>query len=247
MPGPMPTSDIKIGDIAGQLNLPAEDLSLVELYDHASTTSGISLGSSGYAGNFHNLAMGVSPQAKFAAQIWAVWDGGSDLPVGNWGNYFYDANVVLDWDISMDSNFKPADEFYCDIYLTDDYNNRSGGVLSPVANFTLSPGQSNVETDFDTGIPAFSTYGTTGYWIYVAVTSNIVGANCIVTIDSGGFGDTDAVGPDTTRSRNVTDFPANVGGGSPPPVVNKVIVSGSNVNNQIAYNKRTSFKLTVTP
>jgi hypothetical protein len=103
-----------------------------------------------------------------------------------------------------------------------------------------------VEVDFDTQIPAFSTYGTTGYWIYVAVTSNIVGANCIVSIVSGGFGDTDAVGPDTGRSRNGTNFPANVGGGSPPPVVNKVLISGVSTNAQIAYNKRTYFTLTVT-
>jgi hypothetical protein len=190
--------------------------------------------------------MGVSSPDRFAQQIWGFWNGGSDLPVGNWGNYFYDANVVLDWDISMDPSFKPADTFTCDIYLTDDYNGGNGGLLSPVANITLSPDQSDVQTDFDTGIPAYSTYGTTGYWIYVSVTSNIVAGNCIVTIDSGGFGDTDGVGPDTTRSRNGANFPANVGGGSPPPIVNKVIISGIGTA-QIAYNKRTYFKLTVTP
>jgi len=239
----IPTSDIAIADIDSQLGNPygATDLSLFNLYAHASTTSGISAGSSGYAGNFHNLAMGVSSPGKFANKIWSKWNGGSNLPVGNWGNYFFDANVVLDWNITFDPSFKLGDRLIVVLYLSDAYNGGNGNVLSTVANITLGPGQSSVVTDFDTQIPAYSTYNTTGYYIYVVLSSNIPASNCIVTITTG-FGDTDGVGPDTTRTRYGSAI--NVGylgtfGG--------IIISGSTTSAQIAYNKRTYFTLTVTP
>lgn len=249
---PVPTSDIAIVDIAAQL-IPDQlipdptDLSLYGLYDHASTTSGINGGSSGYAGNFHNLAMGVSSPDYFANKIWSKWNGGSNLPVGNWGNYNYDANVVLDWDISMAANFKPADLFACDIYLTDAYNGGAGGNNYLVANISLGAGQSSVEVDFDTQIPAFSTfqttgYQTTGYYIYVVLSSNITGSNCIVRGITGGFGDTDGVGPDTTRT--IYGGQINVGMSN---TFNGIIVSGSTQSAQIAYNKRTYFTLEVKP
>jgi len=242
---PIPTSDIAIGDIAATLIPSSTDVSLYNLYDHASTTSGINGGSSGYAGNFHNLAMGVSSPDYFANKIWGQWHYGSDLPVGNWGNYNYDANVVLDWDISMAANFKPADLFACDIYLTDAYNGGAGNVLYLVANISLGAGQSSVVTDFDTSIPAFSTfqtsgYMTTGYYIYVVLSSNITGSNCIVRVISGGFGDTDGVGPDTTRTRYSNQI--NVGMSN---TFNGIIISGSTVSAQIAYNKRTYFTIEV--
>jgi len=247
MPGPIPTSDIAIGDIDAQLGSPygATDFSLYDCYNFASTASAISLGSAGKAGNFHNLAMGVNSPDYFANKIWSTWHGVSDYPVGNWGNYFYDANVVLDWNISFDPAFKPADRLIVVLYLSDAYNGGAGGANTLVANIALGPGQSSVEVDFDTGIPAYSTYHTTGYWIYAAISISSSFTNAYVSLPSSSFGDTDGVGPDTSRSRRTAGMPANIGTAGSP--FSGVIFGGSVISAQIAYNKRTSFRITVTP
>ena len=244
MPGPISTTDINILEIDSQLGSPygPTDFSLYNCYNFASTASAIALGSAGMAGNFHNLAMGVGSPGLFAQQIWGVWHGGGDYPVGNWGNYFYDANVVLDWNISMDPAFKPADVVSVDLYLSDAY---SAGFLSLVANITLSPGQSSVQTDFDTGLAAYSGYHTTGYWIYANISLAGSTSNAFVSLPSGTFSDTDGVGPDTSRSRRTAGMPWNIG--SSGSSFSGVLFGGSAINAQIAYNKRTSFRITVTP
>lgn len=243
MPGPIPIpiTNIPISEIDAQLGSPygATDFSLYNCYNFASTASAI--GSSGIAGNFHNMAMGVGVTGKFAAQIWGFWNGGSDYPVGNWGNYFYDANVVLDWDIFFDPAFKPTDVLSVDLYLSGAY---SAGLLSPVTNITLGPGQSSVVTNFDTGLAAYSGYHTTGYWIYANISIASSLSNAYVSLPWG-FGDTDGVGPDTSRSRRTSGMPANIGTAGSP--FSGVLFGGSSINDQIAYNKRTTFRITVTP
>ena len=242
MPGPIPTADIKISDINVQLGSPGGGFnsSLGDLYDFASTSSG--LGSAGIAGNYHNLAMGVVVTGKFAAQIWAVWNSGVyyDLPVGNWGSYYNDANVVLDWDISNDPAFKPLDMLTVDLYLSDAHPT---GFLSYVATINLSPGQSSVVTDFDTGIPAYSTYNTTGYWIYAAISSTSSNAFAKITARS----DTDGVGPNLSRQNNPSFNGAGVNVGIGGSSFSGNIIAGNGWAAQIAWNKRTSFTLTVTP
>lgn len=243
MPGPIPTTDIAISEIDAQLGSPydATDFSLYNCYDFASTSSG--LGSAGIAGNYHNLAMGVGPTGNFATQIWGVWNiffpHSFPLPVGNWGNYFYDANVVLDWNISMSQAFK---NLSVDLYLSDAYSN---GSLSLVANITLGPGQSSsVVQDFDTGLAAYSNYHATGYWIYADI-SSVDAGNAYVSLPSeGGYYDTDGVGPDLGRSRRTSGMPWNIGGSGSP--FSGIIFGGNTINQQIAWNKRTSFTITVT-
>jgi hypothetical protein len=238
----IPTADIKISDIDVQLGSPygATDFSLYNCYNFASTASGITIGSAGIAGNFHNLAMGVSSPDRFAQQIWGFWNGGSDLPVGNWGGYYNDANVVLDWDISNDPAFKPLDMLTVDLYLSDAHPT---GFLSYVATINLSPGQSSVEYDFDTGIPAYSTYNTTGYWIYAAISSTSSNAFAKITARS----DTDGVGPDLSRQNNPSFNGAGVNVGVGGSSFSGNIIAGQGWAAQIAWNKRTSFTLTVTP
>ena len=238
----IPTTDIKISEIDNQLGSPygGANSSLKDLYDHASTSSG--LGSAGIAGNFHNLDMGVGSTGNFATKIWSVWNSGVNLRVRNWGNYFYDHNVVLDWDISMDSGFKPPDLVAIDIYLSD---TNYGAVVTFVTSISLGPGQSSVVTNFDTGIPAYTTYGAnTGYWIYADMSSNIPASDCFVKIPVASYGDTDGVGPDTSRSRNGTTMPANIGMSN---TFSGVIFGGTAIGAPIAWNKRTYFALTVTP
>ena len=241
MPVPIPIEDITIGEIDNQLGNPYGGIDISLEASYASTTSAIGLGSSGYAGNFHNLAMGVSSQDRFAQQIWGFWSGGSDLPVGNWGNYFYDANVVLDWDISM-TTFKPGDLVSIDLYISD--TNNGAGTNTFITSISLGANQDSVVTDFDTGIPAYTTYGAnTGYWIYADMSSNITASDCYVKIPIGTYGDTDGVGPDTSRSRNGTTIPANIGMSN---TFSGVIFGGTAIGAPIAWNKRTYFALTIT-
>lgn len=244
MPGPIPIENIRIQEIDAQLGgaYGGNNLSLDTSYTFASTASGIPLGSAGMAGNFHNLAMGTGPQYNFATQIWSTWNYGYNLPVGNWGNYFFDANVVLDWEISM-AIFKPADHVSIDIYLSDTPGGTGTNTL--VVNISLGSDQSSVVTDFDTGIPAHSSYNNTGYWIYADMSSNITGSSCLVTIPSGTFGDSDGVGPDTGRSRRISGMPANIGFGGGP--FSGVLFGGSVIGSPIAWNKRTYFALVITP
>jgi len=245
MPVPIPIEDITIGEIDNQLGNPygGIDISLEASYDFASTASGIYLGSAGIAGNFHNMDMGVGATGKFATKIWSVWNSGVNLPVRNWGNYFSDHNVVLDWDISMDA-FKTGDLVSIDLYLSDTPGGTGTNTL--VASISLGPGpQSSVVTDFDTGIPAFSSYNNTGYWIYADMSSNITGATCFVKIPVASYGDTDGVGPDTSRSRKTDGMPVNIGAGGGP--TSGVLFGGVNIGSQIAWNKRTYFTLLITP
>lgn len=250
MPGPIPTTDIPISEINAQLGNyvgsgAGVNSSLGDLYDFASTSSG--LGSAGIAGNYHNLAMGVGVTGKFAAQIWTVWNSGVyyDLPVGNWGNYFFDHNVVLDWDISMDPGFKPSDVAQIDLYLSD--TNNGSGTNTLVANIPLAQGQSSHQVDFNTQIPAYTNYGTSlGYWIYADISMTAGSASdSFVKIPSGTFGDTDGVGPDISRSRRTSGMPYNIGTNGNP--FSGVLFGGSNINAPIAWNKRTYFALEITP
>ena len=246
MPGPiLPTTDIKILDIDDQLGSPygATDFSLEASYDFASTASG--LGSAGIAGNFHNLAIGVGTQDKFATKIWSVWNSGVNLRVGNWGNYYHDANMILDWDISMESGFKPGDLVSIDLYFSD--TNNGAGTNTFITNISLGTGQQSLVTDFNTGIPAYSTYGAnTGYWIYADMSSNIPAASCFVKIPIASYGDTDGVGPDTSRSPRTSGMPTNIGGGGGGPF-SGVLFGGSNIGSPIAWNKRTYFTLIISP
>ena len=108
--------------------------------------------------------------------------------------------MVLDWDIEMDPAFKPADLVSIDLYFSD--TNNGAGTNTFITSISLGAGQQSVETDFDTGIPAYSTYGAnTGYWIYANMSSNITTSNCIVSIPVATFGDTDGVGPLTIIPR----------------------------------------------
>lgn len=250
MPGPMPTANIAISDINAQLGNyvgsgGGVNSSLRDLYDFASTSSG--LGSAGIAGNYHNLAMGVGTQYNFATQIWTVWNSGVyyDLPVGNWGNYYNDHNVVLDWDISMDPGFKPNEVVGIDLYLSD--TNNGSGTNTFVATISLSPAQSSHELDFNTGIPAYTSFGTNlGYWIYADISMTAGSASdSYVKIPSGTFGDTDGVGPDISRSRRTSGMPYNIGTNGNP--FSGVLFGGSAIGAPIAWNKRTYFALEITP
>ena len=235
----VPSADIRMGGVATELQYGSiTDITMTGIL-YATSTLSYQIES----GSYHNLAMGLPGiNNKFANVIATVFNGGTDMKLGNWAEYNHDASAKVNIIINNGS----SDDVDVRVYI----NGAPGVGGTPIsAGIVPAFNVANINLpDYDTGVAAFSNfYGSGGYWISADMTDmNPGGRPCRMIVNSV---DVDAtLGTGTSRFTYTTngtpggawDLNPNTGG-SP---FSDVIISGDNgapyPSDGVSWNRRTA-------
>jgi hypothetical protein len=241
------TTNIKMSDIATELQ---DSVSDVSSYNRLYYSSQVAWNPR--AGSYHNYNNMALPGLtdSFATAIEAKYTASQNMGLKNWAGYDHDHNVILgiriyNGNAFNDVNFK--------LYICDSVNGPVGGGTSiPIFSGVVPANNvANISIpNYDTGVPAFSSYGGSGYWIWGDI-REITGIPRPTLLTMAG-GDTDGVGDAQSIIR--LNYQAN---GSPGgvwdlftagPFINHLF-TGDQTNpfpaDPISWNKRTDFIITI--
>jgi hypothetical protein len=235
----IPGTNIRLsGNIALELGLATSSIMKIsDVYAVSQTAGQVS------SGSYHNLTIGSGSGNTFANLIYAPYVANADLKLVNWVNYDHDRNNIFSLDIT---NNTPNDYdvfFYLSI--------SPGGFTIPIGSWTVVGGGTNVNVqDYNTGIPAYTSFGTPAspYFVdcEVVYTGGAGVGGCIMVVTVA-F-DSDNVGAGLSRS----DYTATNGPYNLAPVsgtdFKDCLISGAGafMANGIEWNKRTSVQMVIT-
>lgn len=242
---PVPAADISMSEIAAELQF-GTSITNITMSGILYATSTLSYQSE--AGSYHNLDMGLPGlNNKFSNIIATVFNGGTDMSLGNWAEYNHDASVKVNLIINNGS----ADDVDVRVYI----NGAAGPGGVPIFSGTVpafNAGNINL-ADYDTTVAAFSNYnGSGGYWIFAEMTDITPGGRrCDMRVNSVDVDGT--LGTGTARFTYTAngspggpwDLNPFTGGG---PFMD-VIISGDNGNpypaDGVSWNRRTAILIDI--
>ena len=196
-------------------------------------------------GSFHNLAMALPAlSSNFATAIELPYSIGINMPLGNWAEYFHDANAKIHVIIENSSRR----DVNCTIFISD--NTTFAGAVIVFSGAVPANNAGDINNVFDTGVAAYSTYNTTGYWLLGEFQMVPSGVPTFMTVNAF---DSDNVGAGTARyNYTVTGSPGGpwnldtLTGGAP---FSGVLVSGVRTlpfpDDGISWNKRTTIFINI--
>jgi hypothetical protein len=239
------TTNIRMSDIATELQSSTSDISMYQSL-YASSWAAWNPRAGSYH-NYNNMALSGLTDS-FATAIEAKYTLGQDMGLKNWAGYDHDHNVILGIRINNGNAFNAV---YLKLYLCDQSNGFAGGGTSISIFSGLVPANNaaNISiANYNTTVPAFSSYGGSGYWIW----GDIRDATGFPrpTLMSMACGDIDGVGDPQSCIRfnyQTNGSPGGIWdlsvGGAGPFIDNLFSGDQGNPfpNDPISWNKRTDF------
>lgn len=244
---PIGTTNIKMSDIATELQYPSTGLSDNSMVNILYDSSQLSYNSHG--GSYHNLGMTMNLANSFQSAIEAPYSAGQNMALKQWAGYDHNIGVNLNYIINNGSGYDVNVRLFLETAPS------FGGGFQFFAGIVPLNNAGNVNVaNSNTTSGAFGYYPFGGYWISGDISLLMPPAGRPVTMNVTSAFDTDNTGSGTARfNYTANGFPPgpwnldpSTGGG---PFLD-ILASGDNSSpfptDPISWNKRTAIIIDIT-